>query len=101
MDLVEGGALGRPLAGELLCVVWGLVGELAGGVVGEAAGLLRRRRRGRAMLLLDAGEGAGSFLTRVKEAGVPGSFFTWALDTWAPTPSSGGGDGWTPMVATR
>jgi hypothetical protein len=23
----------------------------------------------------------GSFLTRVKEAGVPGSFFTWALDT--------------------
>jgi hypothetical protein len=44
---------------------------------------------------------SGSFLTRVKEVGVPGSFFTRALDAPGPAPFLGGGDGWTPMVATR
>jgi hypothetical protein len=40
LDLIEGGALRHPLAGELLQVVRGLVGELAGRILSETARLL-------------------------------------------------------------
>jgi hypothetical protein len=61
-----------PLAGELLRVIRGLVRELARGVLYETVRLLLRSRRGRVVLLLDAGEGGRcdtALLVRAKEAG--------------------------------